>query len=77
MADTYPQAIERAADYANGLGSDISGKIITDRNGVRIEVDHRPSGKHAEDGRSWEEMDAGAHNELISIIDELVRTVRD
>lgn len=76
MANEHTDRIEAARVYGESLtDKGISGKIVSGRNGVRVEIDHIESSRHAENAISWEDLDRADDDELIKIIDDLVSAV--
>lgn len=76
MANEHTNRIEAARVYGESLADEgILGKIVSGRNGVRVEIDHLESSRHAENAVSWEDLDRAGDDELIKIIDDLVSAV--
>ncbi len=77
MSNEHTDRIEAARVHAEGLVASrgIRGKIVSNRHGVTIEVDHPASDRHGENAISWDELDKADDNVLIEMIDDLVANV--
>jgi len=77
MANEHTDLIEAARVHAEGLVATkgIRGKIVSNRHGVTIEVDHPASDRHGENAISWDDLDKAEDNVLIAMIDDLVANV--